>query len=368
MRQMSDMRNKSSKATSDRLVTSRRTAMLLMTGAVAACGGGAEDEVLSTEAAPLAPPAPAPTLPPPAAPVPGGLDRRNLQLTFSDEFTSLTQDPAATLPLNGKWQTWLNNGGRDNFYSRTLHQNKGEEQQYYVEPYILNKLCSHVSGHKAYDPFSLVDGPDGKVLRITARRLDPAMVNALRDKLGLAQGLNTYQATKYWSSGVLSTYEGFKQKYGVFEARVKISPLAGSWPAFWTLASDRGYSKWPPEIDIFDNFAQGGRTDRWISGGIIAPGTGFGPSDGGFIGKQMPYKTVDEWRTIGVEWTDKKIAYYSEDKEFFSAPTPSNFHENMFMMLNLAVVGQDNTWADRPLSGTNTITMDIDWVRIWKRV
>lgn len=349
----------------------RRSATTLMTGALAACGGaGFEDEeaALTSAPLPLATPIPSPA-PAPALPAQTGmLDRNGLQLTFQDDFQSLAQDFSGTLPLNGKWQTWLNNGGRDNFYARTLHQTKGEEQQYYVDQYLLDKHCSGVPGYRNYDPFSLVDGPNGKVLRITAKRMEGAMVNALRDKLGMAQRLSAYESTKFFSSGCISTFEGFKQKYGVFEARIKTSALAGSWPAFWMLASDRGNSYWPPEIDIVDNFPQRNAQDRWILGGVVTKQpTGFGPGDGGINGRLMPYKIRDAWHTFAVEWDAKNLVYYANDKEEFRHPTPANFHENMFMMVNLAVVGQDNGWADKPLPTTSTISLDVDWVKVWKR-
>lgn len=342
----------------------------MLAGALAACGGGFfedEEEAVKQDAAttltaPPATPAPAPQTRAPR------LDRRGLQLTFSDDFTTLTSDFSARMPVNGKWQTWLSLGGRDNFYSRTLHHAKGEEQQYYVDQYILDKLCTNVPGYRKYDPFSLADGPDGKVLRITARRMEQAMVSTLRDKLGIAQRLPSYDSTKFFSSGVISTYEGFKQTYGVFEARIRTSALAGSWPAFWMMNADRGYSYWPPEIDIVDNFPQKNAFDRWILGGVITrDGKGYGPKDEGMPGKRMPFPVRDVWRTFGVDWGPKEIVYYCDDVEYYRAPTPATFHENMFLMLNLAVVGQDSTWADKPLANTDVITLDIDWVRVWKR-
>jgi hypothetical protein len=354
--------------------TSRRSATLMLTGALGGCGGGwFEDEeaaqlttaqVVTAQPTPAVAPAPAPT-PQPAAPTPGKLNRNGLQLTFSEDFGTLAQDYNAKMPLNGQWVTWLG-GPKDSFFSRTLHQDDGGEQQLYLDPYILNKHASHLATAKQYNPFSLVDGPDGKVLRITARRLDDTMVKTLRDKLGKAEGQNDYQATKYWSSGCISTYGGFKQKYGVFEARVKISPHAGSWPAFWMLASDRGLGYWPPEIDVFDNYPQNNAQNRWIAGGHISQSNG--KSTANFIAsKTMPYQVRDRWHTIGVEWDAKNIVFYSNDQEFHRAPTPSNFHENMFFILNLAIVGQDNSWADKPLAGTSTLEFEIDWVRVWKR-
>ncbi len=339
----------------------RRGAMMLLAGALTACGGGGTGQEPAQEASAPGPAAPTPS---PGVPQTGMLNRNGLHLTFSDDFSALSQDHTIKLPLNGKWQTWLNNGGKDNFHARTLHASNGVEQQYYLDSYILKKHCAHIPGFAQYDPFSLVDGPNGKVLRITARAMEPAMQAALRDKLGIAQGQSSYAATKYWSSGCITTFEGFNQKYGVFEARVKMSRFAGSWPAFWMLNAAGG---WPPEIDIFDNYPQKGAMNRIVLGGVIREGSGWGPRDGGQDGKAMPYDVRGAWHTIGAEWDARNITYYANDVQIFQAPTPSNFHVNMFPILNLAIVGQDNTWADRPTLGTQTIELDIDWVKVWKR-
>ncbi len=42
-----------------------------------------------------------------------------------------------------------------------------------------------------------------------------------------------------YASGVVSTFQEFKQKYGYFEARIKYDAVQGVWPAFWTMP-DRG--------------------------------------------------------------------------------------------------------------------------------
>jgi hypothetical protein len=352
----------------------RRSAMTLLAGGVAACGGGGEIETLAQAAgvgggttavspAPVTPSAPTPA---PTGPVaPGMLNRIGLALTFEESFSSLAYTPTASSPLNGKWRTWLNHGDKDSFYTRTLHQDTGDEQQYYLDPYILDKLCAAVPNYKTHMPFSLADGPNGKVLRITARKMESAMVSTLRDKLGMAQGLSSYQSTKYWSSGLLSSHGAFAQKYGVFEARMRTGGEAGNWPAFWMLNDAGG---WPPEIDIVDNYPQQGAKDRWVSGGVISPGSGFGPKDGGRDGKVMPYQVRDAWHTVTVEWDAKHIVYYSNDVEYFRTNTPSNFNSPMFIILNLAIVGQDNKWADRPLASASSMALEIDYVRAWKRV
>ena len=51
-------------------------------------------------------------------------------------------------------------------------------------------------------------------------------------------------------------------KYGYYEARVKMPPGLGMWPAFW-LNSDstsEGKVSWPPEVDVFE-FVNNGKED-----------------------------------------------------------------------------------------------------------
>ena len=50
-----------------------------------------------------------------------------------------------------------------------------------------------------------------------------------------------------YTSSAINSSGKFNMKYGYFEARLKMSPVQGAWPAFWMLQSG-----WPPEIDIME--------------------------------------------------------------------------------------------------------------------
>ena len=74
---------------------------------------------------------------------------------------------------------------------------------------------------------------DGRALAITARRDDAGNITSARLK---TQGL-------------------FAQRYGRFEARLKLPTGQGIWPAFWMLGDDIGSTGWPAsgEIDIMEH-------------------------------------------------------------------------------------------------------------------
>src|SRR5215470_18241893 len=58
-----------------------------------------------------------------------------------------------------------------------------------------------------------------------------------------------------YTSARLLTKGKFEQKYGRFEARIKIPFGQGIWPAFWMLGNDISQVGWPTcgEIDIMEN-------------------------------------------------------------------------------------------------------------------
>ncbi len=298
------------------------------------------------------------------------LDRRELLLSYEENFDTLAFDVGdSRAPMNGRLQTWLNNDfdprrNRDNFWSRTLHQDKAEEDQYYVDPYILERHARDLRGAATYNPFSIVDGS----LRITARRMPPILVQRLETRIGRARGLSSYESRKGWASGVISTHESFAQRYGVWEARMRLPEVPGMWPAFWMLNEERG---WPPEIDIVDNFHSARHPDRVVAGGVTVrgpPQKGFGPFDEGVMGRKFPFPISGVFHTFAVEWGAEEIVYFVDDVAFWRQPTPANFHDPMHLMINLAVVGPDNTWADQPPVTLQSAYMDVDWVRVWRRI
>lgn len=301
------------------------------------------------------------------APAAGRLNRTGLTATFSDEFNAWGWNGLLQNGLyNSRWRPLVWQSDADEYWSRTLHEES--EDQYYADESFLAARGMPAS----LTPFSVVDnGSGGKALRISARKI----TNAQRDVLaawGNATGAPTpAAASKQWISGSITTLGTFRQQYGVWEARVRLpAQSSGRWPAFWMIADDgAGNSVWPPEIDIFDNYplVKVGDKDRWHSGGIITPDSGFNGSPEGTV---IPGLDTSQWNTITIEWNATNIVYYSNDVEYLRVKTPANFNRPMYPIFNLAIIdpsGEFTSWARPPASADTRYDFDIDWIRVWKR-
>src|SRR3979409_819983 len=77
--------------------------------------------------------------------------------------------------------------------------------------------------------------------------------------------------TRQYTSARLKTQGLFDQKYGRFEARIKIPQGQGMWPAFWMLGNNIGPAGWPAcgEIDIMENI---GKEPDKVHGSMHGPG------------------------------------------------------------------------------------------------
>jgi beta-glucanase (GH16 family) len=175
-----------------------------------------------------------------------------------------------------------------------------------------------------------------------------------------------YEGASYTSSRIL-TKGLFEQKYGRFEARIKLPWGQGIWPAFWLLGSDIDDVQWPNcgEIDIMENR---GQEPTLISGTVHGPGYSGGES----ITKSYSL-TNDRFDTgfhvFGIEWAPDYINYYVDDV-LYNQITPADvtgewvFNKPFFIILNLAVggnyVGSPNTDTVFPQ------TMLVDYVRVYK--
>ena len=125
-------------------------------------------------------------------------------------------------------------------------------------------------------------------------------------------------ATYPYTSGLISSVKSFTQKYGYFEARVKLPNAQGTWPAFWLLPYPAGanvgstwplaFQYWPPEVDIME--AKGRlvndlyQTNIW---GAAYPDPGSANNDWawGDMNQYIYHGPADYtagFHTIGLDW------------------------------------------------------------------
>lgn len=239
-------------------------------------------------------------------------------LTWSDEFNG----PAGTPPDPTKWR--YDSGGKG-------WGNK--ELQYYTK-------STRNSAH---------DGQGSLV--ITARKE--------------SGGYSCWYGTCKYTSARLLTAGRFSQKYGRFEARIKIPGGQGLWPAFWMLNNNifSGVS-WPNggEIDVLENI---GRKPSTAYGTLHGPGYSL---QGSYT---LPSGAVfsSAYHTFALDWAPDSLAW-SVDGVVYKRRTRADVGTNpwvvtdpFFLLLNLAVGG---SWPGSPDATTKfPARMLVDYVRVY---
>jgi beta-glucanase (GH16 family) len=245
------------------------------------------------------------------------LDKSALHLTFSDEFYTLSL-------WNGSNGTWDSNFWWGAANGSTLADNN--ERQWYID--------TGYGPTKSVNPFDVHDG----VLTITAARA-PAEIQPY---------INNYEYT----SGLLTTFESFSQTYGYFEIRADMPDRQGTWPAFWLLPAD---GSWPPELDVVEMRGQN-PNNLILSAHSNQTGSHTMVSSTAYVANTAGF------HTYGVLWTEDALVWYFDNVEVARAATPSDMHDPMYMLVNLAVGGMAGTPTDGLVTPAE---MQIDYVRAY---
>jgi beta-glucanase (GH16 family) len=245
------------------------------------------------------------------------LDRSVLTQTFSDDFNTLQLRSGES----GVWDPkfwWAPEKGS------TLSGNG--ELQWYINPSYQPTASAN--------PFSVNNG----ILTITAKPASEA----------IQAEINGYDYT----SGILTTHSSFSQTYGYFEIRADMPDDQGAWPAFWLLPAD---GSWPPEIDVVEMRGQDPNT---IIATVHSNETGSQTS----IASAVKVADASGFHKFGVLWTEEEIVWYFDDAAIARADTPSDMHEPMYMLVNLAVGGIAGTPSDGLADGSE---MKIDYIKVY---
>lgn len=192
------------------------------------------------------------------------------------------------------------------------------------------------------------------------------VITAIKESYTGADGIQ-----RDYTSARLQTKGKFEQKYGRFEARIKIPRGQGIWPAFWMLGNDIDTVGWPKsgEIDIMENV---GKEPSKVHGTLHGPAySGDSPLTGAYTlpnGKAF----ADDFHLFAVEWEPTEIRFYV-DGHLYEAQTTDSIPENkkwvfdhpFFLLLNLAIGGY---WPGNPDASTQfPQQMLVDYVRVYSR-
>jgi beta-glucanase (GH16 family) len=249
---------------------------------------------------------------PPPPPVDGW------QMTFNDEFDG----EADSLPLLDHWAYDLGAGGWGN---QQLEFNTDQ------------RVNAHMDG-------------DGHLL-----------ITALKQEYGGAH----YTSARLKSEGI------FSQRYGKFEARIKLPQGQGLWPAFWLLGSTHASVGWPDcgELDIME--ARGSEPE-------VNHGSAHGPGYSGANPKSAAFTLdsgsfADDFHIFTIEWAQGEVHWFVDGNHYHAirvAQMPPEqrwvFDDGpMFIILDLAVGGWFGGEVDDSIFPQ---TMTLDYVRAYEAV
>ena len=152
-------------------------------------------------------------------------------------------------------------------------------------------------------------------------------------------GGSEYTSARIRTQGLLD------QRYGRFEARIKLPKGAGLWPAFWLLGSNLPTAGWPEcgEIDIVE---QRGSEPAVIHGSAHGPGySGGNPKTAKFVGQEPGF--ADEPHDFAVEWWPGEVHWFVDGHHYHAIraidmPVGQRWvfdDTPMFIILDLAVGG-----------------------------
>jgi beta-glucanase (GH16 family) len=190
-------------------------------------------------------------------------------------------------------------------------------------------------------------------------------ISALKETLTGPDGI-----TREYTSGRINTKGKFSQRYGRFEARMKLPAGQGIWPAFWMMGENIDTVGWPDcgEIDIMENI---GKEPGIAYGSLHAPD--YHGGDSFTAGYLLPERAryADAFHVFAVEWEPDCMRFYVDDVLYYTktaasmSPKRWNFDRPFFILLNVAVGG---SWPGSPdATSTYPQEMLVDYVRVYQR-
>ncbi|UGU15743.1 beta-1,3-glucanase family protein [Sinomicrobium kalidii] len=184
---------------------------------------------------------------------------------------------------------------------------------------------------------------------------DQLVITARRESVG---GFN-YTSARMKTQGLKSF------KYGKIEARIALPSATGLWPAFWMLGNNITSVGWPAcgEIDVMEHINTSPNihgTMHWEDhNASYANYGGDTPAD------------VTAYHVYSVEWDENYIRWFLDGQQYHEADISNGingtheFHENFFLLLNMAVGGN---WPGFEVDNSAfPANMYVDYVRVYQR-
>ncbi|MCA1515880.1 family 16 glycosylhydrolase [Bradyrhizobium yuanmingense] len=245
------------------------------------------------------------------------IDLSGYKLTFDDEFNS------RSISLTGVGTKWADTRAE---WRGDAASDVGFGTSSFVDP------------SSGYDPFSVSQG----ALAITA----------VPDR-------TPFGVPGSWESGLITTQGNFSQQYGYFEIRAELSSSPGAWDAFWllpvkNLPDPNGLGRWQ-ELDVVEHYGV------WSKGVYSTIHTTDPVLNENWQTQLQVYSELPNpggYHTYGVNWQNEQISFYIDGQLVGSRATPSDMHQPMYLLANLATQ-EPASLAQVP------ITIKIDYIRVY---
>jgi beta-glucanase (GH16 family) len=161
-------------------------------------------------------------------------------------------------------------------------------------------------------------------------------------------------------SSRIETLNTFSQAYGMFEARMKLPPGRGLWPAFW-LAGARCAASGSMRCGEIDILEDNGLDPYVIKGYVHALNYVYTATHVLY----QPY--ANSYHTYGVIWTPTSITWTLDGQAYATMKAYKGwpFNHPLYMILDLAVGGG---YPGSPTAATHfPARMFVDWVRVYRQ-
>ncbi len=179
-------------------------------------------------------------------------------------------------------------------------------------------------------------------------------------------GLSCYYGPCRYTSAKITTHGKVWVSPGRVEARIKLAPGQGLWPAIWLLGKHVETVGWPAggELDIMENH---GSDITTTSSAVHGPGySGNTP-----FAHALARGTLDSgFHRYAIEWDSLRIRFFVDDTVHYVVSKTDVqqygnwvFDQPFFLILNLAVGGHFD--GDPRSDAIFPATMLIDYVRVY---
>jgi beta-glucanase (GH16 family) len=198
-----------------------------------------------------------------------------------------------------------------------------------------------------------------------ARFLDPGPTGPFKVSDGILSITASKDREGRWTSGLLAAADasgaGAGTRYGYFEARMKMPPGPGTWPAFWLAAlKPATVADGNVEIDVIEYYGQFTSAYQavvhvWYKDQTKTRGKNqrIDFPDGAL---------VNDYHTFGVDISPLAIVFFLDGKRVWSQPTPPELDGPLYPLVNLALGGG---WPIDKVPNPSTLL--VDYVHVYGR-